>query len=81
MGVKLGDGDYRTQAAADYAGKMALARLLDELAKKEGAVSVAPPSPDAREPGITRFLADPADLLRSARHLFCQGDARLRPAR
>jgi hypothetical protein len=41
MGVKLGDGDYRSQTAAEYAGKIALPRFLDELAKKEGAVSVA----------------------------------------
>lgn len=35
MGVKIGDRGYQSQTAAEYAGKIALARFLDELAKEE----------------------------------------------
>ena len=35
MGVKIGARGYQSQTAAEYAGKIALARFLDELAKEE----------------------------------------------
>jgi hypothetical protein len=35
MGVKIGDCGYQSQSAAEHAGKIALARFLDELAKEE----------------------------------------------
>jgi hypothetical protein len=35
MGVRITEGGYRSQAAAEYAGKMALARFLEALANEE----------------------------------------------
>lgn len=35
MGVKIGERGHQSQIAAEYAGKIALARFLDELAKEE----------------------------------------------
>ena len=35
MGVRVGAGGFQSQAAAEYAGKQALERFLEELAKEE----------------------------------------------
>jgi hypothetical protein len=35
MGIKLGAGGYQTQAAADQAGKQALAGFLQDVAREE----------------------------------------------
>jgi hypothetical protein len=35
MGVRIGSSGYQSQTAAEYAGKVALARFLDQLAKEE----------------------------------------------
>lgn len=35
MGVRFGSSGYQFQTAAEYAGKVALAGFLDELAKEE----------------------------------------------
>jgi len=35
MGVRFGSGGFQSQAAAEFAGKQALERFLDELAKEE----------------------------------------------
>jgi hypothetical protein len=35
MGVRFGSGGFQSQAAAEYAGKQALERFLEELAKEE----------------------------------------------
>jgi hypothetical protein len=35
MGVRLGAAGFQSQAAAEYAGKQALERFLEELSKEE----------------------------------------------
>jgi hypothetical protein len=35
MGVRFGSGGFQSLAAAEFAGKQALERFLDELAKEE----------------------------------------------
>ena len=35
MGIKIGDGGYQSQIAAEYAGKQALERFLQALAMEE----------------------------------------------
>jgi hypothetical protein len=35
MGVRFGSGGFQSQAAAEFAGKQALERFLEELAKEE----------------------------------------------
>ena len=35
MGVSIGGGGYQSRAAAEYAGKQALERFLEELGKEE----------------------------------------------
>jgi hypothetical protein len=35
MGVRFGAGGFQSQAAAEYAGRLALERFLDELSKEE----------------------------------------------
>jgi len=35
MGIKIGDGGYQSQIAAEYAGKQALERFLQALAIEE----------------------------------------------
>ncbi len=35
MGVSIGEGGYQSQMAAEYAGRQALAKFLEALAKEE----------------------------------------------
>jgi hypothetical protein len=35
MGVKIGAGGYQSEASAEFAGKQALERFLEELAREE----------------------------------------------